>query len=129
MLMLYVRASLAHVIDAAGGLERAEQDESRALRSLHKDVEEPVHAVIEVDVGSACRVGFHELSGAGAEPGMAGRVVDRVVCLRFHDHAGAGVPLEVASDEGARAGDWVAGEEILVDGVHGGGEGGIGCGV
>lgn len=115
------RAALAHGVDAGDGFEGAEEDESGAVWAFDEDVEEPVDAVVEVDVGGAGGVGFDEGAGAGAEPGVAGGVVCGVVGFGFHDDAGGAVPVEVAADEFARAGDGVAGEEGLGEGRHGGG--------
>lgn len=51
-----------HLWNATGGLEGTDEDEAVPRAAFDVEVEEPVHAVVEIDVGSTGRVVFYELA-------------------------------------------------------------------
>ncbi len=111
-------AALLHLRDAAGGLEGADEDEAVLGAAFDEEVEEPVHAVVEIDVGGAGRVLFDELAGAGAGGGVGGEIAFHGVCFGFDDDAGAAFPDELHADEIAGDGEDVALEEITGQIAH-----------
>src|SRR4051794_8652439 len=94
-----LEAALAHEGFAAGGLQRAEEDETIHAPSFDEDIEQPVHAVIEVNIGIAGAMLCDELPRAGAVPGVSRFIVDRGVGLGLHDDAGAFAPDQFAADQ------------------------------
>lgn len=84
-----------------GQFESAEEDEALALGTFDQHVEEPVHAVIEIDVGGAGRMVLDEAAGGRAVEGMTGSVVLRIVGFGFDDAEGLALPDEPCADEGA----------------------------
>lgn len=110
--------ALLHLRDAACGFECADEDEAVLGTAFDKEVEEPVHAVVEIDVGGAGKVLFDELAGAGAGGGVAGGISLHGVGFGFDDDAGAAVPDELHSDEIAGDGEDVAFEEITGQIAH-----------
>lgn len=74
---------------------RPEKDESFLLSPFHQDVEEPVNAVVQIDVGSASGVFGKKLPGRGPGEGVASRVSNGVVGLGLNDtHPMLSVPPE-----------------------------------
>lgn len=116
---LFAMAALLHLRDAAGGLEGADEDEAVLGAAFDEEIEEPVHAVVEIDVGSAGRVFFDELAGAGAGGGVGGEIALHGVGLGFDDDAGAAFPDEFHADEIAGDGEDVALEEGCAEIGHG----------
>jgi hypothetical protein len=112
-------AALLHFLDAAGGLEGADEDEAVLGAAFDEEVEEPVHAVVEIDVGGAGRVFFYELAGAGAGGGVGGEIAFHGVGFGFDDDAGAAFPDELDADEVAGDGEDVALEKITGQIAHG----------
>ncbi len=62
-----------------------------------------MHSVVEVNIGCAGRVIGYEGSGAGAEEGVACRIVLGIVCFGLDDFSGDTVICECAADQVAGA--------------------------
>ena len=97
-------AAASHPLQATHGFQCPQENETIALTPLHKKVEEPVHSVIQIDIGSPCLVLLDEPPGAGTEVGMTGRVVCCLVGLCLDNHSCTTLPLEPTTDQLARSG-------------------------
>lgn len=95
----FTLAALPHLRNATGGLEGTDEDEAVPRAAFDVEIEEPVHAVVEIDVGGTGRVGFYELAGAGAGGGVTGGISLHGVGFGFDNDAGAAVPDELDADE------------------------------
>ena len=100
------QAALLHLAHAAGGFESADEDKAVDL-ALDQDIQQPVDAVIHVDVGGAGRIVRDEFAGAGPVESMARFVALFRVRFDLHDEAARAVPDQLAPDQLARAGQRV----------------------
>ena len=94
-------APLLHQRQTQAGFQRADQHETVHL-ALDEDVQEPVNAVIQVNVGRAGGMGVHELLRAAPQKSVARLVARGGVGFGFHDDAAATVPVQFAADESRR---------------------------
>src|SRR5690606_19495384 len=76
-------APLAHEPNPAPRLERTHQDQSVAPATLHQQVEQPVHAVVEIDVGGSRLMPLHELARTWSRSRVTGRMALGGVGLGF----------------------------------------------
>ena len=118
-------AALLHLLDAAGGLEGADENEAVLCAAFDEEVEEPVHAVVEIDVGGAGWVGLYELACAWTGGGVGGEVAFYRVGFGLDDDAGGAFPDELDTNEIAGDGEDVALEEITRQIAHGLEAGGV----
>lgn len=75
-----VRGLLVHK-----NFHRPEKDESFPRSPFYQDVEEPVNAVIQIDIGGSGGVFGKKLPGRGPGEGVASRVSNGVVGLGLND--------------------------------------------
>ena len=94
---------ILHQSQASDRFQGPQEHETRALRSLRQDIEEPVHPIIEVDVTSPGGVIPDKVARAGPEGGVASRITVLGVGLRLDDDALAGAPAEMTADHFAGA--------------------------
>lgn len=94
-----------------GWLQGADEDEAVFPAAFDEDVEEPIHPVIEIDVGGAGVVFGDEGAGGRSRESVRGFIAGSSIGLGFDDEARAGTPDELAADEFAGARDGIALEE------------------
>jgi hypothetical protein len=104
-------ASLPHQRDSASWLKRTNENKSVFL-SFHQNIQHPVNAVIEINVGRAGAISLDERACAGTHKAMTGFIADCIVGFRLDDYPGAQIPVELASDEIAGTAQWIALEKI-----------------
>src|SRR5438067_7702848 len=97
-----------HQRQAAAGLEGANQNESVPRAAFHKNVQHPVHAVIEIDVGCAGGVALDETTRARPRERVAGFIVQGEVAFSLDDNPRAVSPNQLRADEFARANKRIA---------------------
>ena len=111
--------ALLHQPDASNRIQRPDQDKPipRLIvlvihpTPFHQKVKEPVHPVIEIDVGSSRTVSRHEAPGPLTLPGVAGRVVYRRVGFCLNDDSCCLPHAESASNQLTRTKERVPTEE------------------
>ena len=110
-------ASAFHQADAINRLEGAKQDESfvPCCRINAEHVGEPVHAVVEINVGGAGRVLGGEFPRRWPVKEMAGLIAMFVIGLRLDDDAGGLSVNQFAADQLTSADQGVSFEEGTVD--------------
>ena len=119
LVILHAGTPGSHEIETGNGFQCPEEDEPGAFPTLHEDIEEPVHAVVHVNVGIAGGVALHEGPSARAKPRVTGGVVHGIIGFGFHDAADAAVQDEMAADQAFRASDRILHEKILENRLHG----------
>jgi hypothetical protein len=92
-----------HFANSAGRLERADQDDSLFGSAFDENIEEPMEALIQIDIIGAGRMSFDKRAGTWARERMARLIVDDAVGFRFDDESGAVVPNEFAPNQCACA--------------------------
>ena len=100
--------------EAAGpgdGGDGADEDAAGSAVGLGDEVEAFVHAVDEIDVGTAGRAVDDAGAGGDAAGGVGGFVVHSEVGFHFDDGGGVGSADQDFAEEGAGDGDGVAGVE------------------
>src|SRR6266513_1744317 len=90
--------SLPHQRDSASWLERTDENKTVFL-SFHQNVQHPVNAVIEINVSRASVISLDKGACTRAHKAMTSFIADCVVRFRFDDYPGAGIPIELASDQ------------------------------
>jgi peptidoglycan/LPS O-acetylase OafA/YrhL len=105
-------ATLLHLRQPRARLERPDEHKSSPVRPLGQHVEQPVNAVVEVDVGGPRGVRLHEGLGAATEEGVAGLVPLGRVGLGLHDDPAGLAPDQARADQLCRADQRGTGEEI-----------------
>ena len=92
-------AAIAARVDQLGpfaGFDGPDQDRGGEAFGLGHRIEQPVHAVGEVDIGDA-RAAIHDCrAGRPAGAGMAGQVLLADVRFGFSDHAAQAHPIQHA---------------------------------
>ncbi len=92
-------AARLHRRQSTARFQRADEDESVAVATFDVEVEEPVHPVVEIDVGGTGRLRFHKLPRTGARRRVAGGIAFDGVGLSLQDDAGAAIPDELDADQ------------------------------
>ncbi len=96
-------APARHQLDACYGLDGAQQHRVRRAFARGHEVEVPVHAINEEDVGKARRA-EHDFRACGAptRPGVGSPIFGASIRLGLHDpardHAGAGLVYQQLAD-------------------------------
>jgi hypothetical protein len=104
-------APLPHQSQTALRLDRANENEAIARAAFDEDVEHPVHAVIEINVGRACFVAFDKGARARPRECMTGFVPFHQIGFHFDHNAPAFLPHQLSADQFARANQRVSFEE------------------
>jgi hypothetical protein len=104
-------ASLPHQRNPAGWLERTDEDKT-VLLSFHQNIQHPVNAVIEINVGRPSVISLDERACTRTHKAMTSFVADCVVGFGFNDQPSARIPIELAPDEIAGAAQRIALEKI-----------------
>jgi|TARA_B100000959_G_scaffold250693_2_gene279364 hypothetical protein len=91
-------ATAFHPRQTTHRFQGTKEHEAIALTSLHEQVEEPVHSVIQINIGGPRLVLIDESPGAGTDMGMACRITRGLVCLCFHNYSGTTLPLQATAD-------------------------------
>lgn len=86
-----------HLIDAAHGLQRANQHATRRAVGFRDQVQAFVHAIDEVHVGMAGRPEDNARSRGQAPRGMRREVAQPQICLDLYDASRAGTECDGAS--------------------------------
>ena len=86
--------------------------------ALDQNVQHPVHAVVEIDVGRARFIALDEGARARALEGVTRFVAFDQVGFRLNDKAGAFPPNELGADQVCGAKEWINLEENI--GQHAG---------
>jgi hypothetical protein len=92
-------APRAHERKTAPRLNRPNENEPIPWPAFDEDIQHPVHAVVEIDVGRSGLVPLHERTRARALEGVTGFVVFDQVRFGLHDKAGAFFPDELRADQ------------------------------
>ena len=100
-------APFPHQRDAAPRLDRANEDEAVARAAFDKNIEHPMHAVVEINVGCTRFVAPNELARARPPESVTRFVVLGEIGFRLDDDAAAFFPDEFGADEIFRAGQRV----------------------
>lgn len=103
----------AHFLEGFEGLSGADEDGGADSGRLGGDVEHPMHAVREVDVGMSGRAEHDLVARGGASVGMASGIVDSSIGLGFDDLC----PLVARHERGAEQGDGSE-SHILGEGIE-----------
>jgi hypothetical protein len=90
--------SLPHQRDSASWLERTDENKTVFL-SFHQNVQHPVNAVIEINVGRPSVISLDEGACSRAHKAMTSFVTDCVIGFRFNDQPSARIPIELATDK------------------------------
>ena len=96
---VFQTAPLSHDGQAAPRLDRTNQNESIPRAALDQDIQHPVHAVVEIDVGRARFVALDEGARARALEGVRRFVAFDQIGFRLNDEAGAFSPNELGADQ------------------------------
>ena len=95
---------MGHGLDAVDGGDGADEDSASFAGEMGGGVEAVVHAVDEVDVGSAGWAEEGEVVGGEASVGVGGGVGEAEVGLDLDDAAGEALAVEIADEELAEEG-------------------------
>src|SRR3989442_25522 len=76
--------SLPHQRDSASWLERTNENKTVFL-SFHQDIQHPVNAVIEINVGRSSVISLDECACTRARKAIASFISDCAVSIRFND--------------------------------------------
>src|ERR1700720_2918736 len=83
--------SLPHQRDSASWLERTDENKTVFL-SFHQNIQHPVNAIIEINVGRPSMISLDERAHTRAHKAMTSFIADCVVGLRFDDYPTARTP-------------------------------------
>ena len=111
--------SLLHDRKALERLEGADEDQTIARSAFHVQIEQPVHAVIQIDVSRARRVLPNKLARARPVRGVAGGIALDSISLSLHNDARAATPLEFHANELASHDENIARKESGIKKRHG----------
>jgi hypothetical protein len=89
---------LPHQRDSASWLERTDENKT-VFPSFHQDIQHPVNAVIEINVGRPSMISLDERARTWAHKAMASFIADRVVRFRLDYYPGARIPIQLAPNE------------------------------
>jgi hypothetical protein len=103
--------SLPHQRDSASWLERTDENKT-VFPSFHQDIQHPVNAVIEINVGRSSMISLDKRARTRAHKAMTSFIADCVVRFRLDYYPGARIPIELAPHEIAGAAERAALEKI-----------------
>jgi hypothetical protein len=101
----------SHQRNPASRFHRPNQDKT-VLLSFHQNVQHPVNAVAEINVGRAGPVPLDKRARAGTNETMRRFVTDRMVSFCLNDNTSAAIPIQLAADKLARTSHWIAPKKI-----------------
>ena len=99
LLQVAQTAPASHDGNSTGGFERPNQDEPVSVTTLNQDIEHPMNAIIEINVGRAGMVSSDERPGTWPGKGVSGFVVLGQICLCLNDDSGAAAPDQSGTDQ------------------------------
>src|SRR6218665_3328343 len=108
-------ASFDHPFQPMQRLHCPKQHKPRVFRAFRQYIEQPMHSIIQINVGGTSLMRSDEFPRARPIPRMAGRVAELRVGLCFTDPPLASVPSENTADQFASAHEWISPEEIGTD--------------
>src|SRR5436305_14712973 len=82
---------LPHQRDSASWLERTDENKT-VFPSFHQDIQHPVNAVIEINVGRPSMISLDERAHTRTHKAMTSFIADCVVGFRFDDYPTARIP-------------------------------------
>jgi hypothetical protein len=97
----------SHQRNSANRFQRPNEDKT-VLLSLHQNVQHPVNAVVEINVGRARPIPLDKRARAGANETVRRFVTDRMVRFCLNDNTGAAIPIQLAANKLARTSHWIA---------------------
>jgi hypothetical protein len=100
-----------HQRDSASWLEGTDENKT-AFPSFHQDIQHPVNAVIEINVGCPSMISLDERARTRAHKAVTRFIPDCVVGFRFNNYPGARITIELAPDEIAGTAQRIALEKI-----------------
>jgi hypothetical protein len=104
--------SLPHERNSASWLKSTNEDKA-VFPSFDQDIQHPVNAVIEINIGVPGMIPLDERADTGAHKAMTSFIADCVVRFRFDDYPSARIPNKLAPDETAGTAERVALEKIF----------------
>ena len=111
-------ATLPHQLHSLQRFQGSNENEPLLLFTLHQEVQEPMHPVIQIDIGRSRRISVHEVPGTLSLPSMAGRITHCGICLRLDNPPAAYSQGDRAADHLPCAGNRIAPEELAVQGLQ-----------
>jgi hypothetical protein len=90
--------SRPHQRDSASWLKGTDENKT-VFASFHQNVQHPVNAVIEINIGGPSMISLDERACTGADKAVTRFVPDCVIGFRFNNYPGARIPIELAPDE------------------------------
>ena len=103
-------AAFLHQRDAIGWLDRADQDKAIGV-AFHQDIQHPVRAVTEINIGRSRLVSFDECARARTRESVTSLVIFRQIRFGLDNFAGTTSPNQVGSNQLARTSDRVSTKE------------------
>jgi hypothetical protein len=100
-----------HQRNPAGWLEGTDENKT-VFASFHQDIQHPVNAVIEINVGRSSMISLDERAHTRAHKAMASFIADCIVRFRLDNYPGARIPIELAPDEIVGTAEGVALEKV-----------------
>jgi len=91
--------ALPHQFDAVDRLQRPNQHKTVLHSTPDEHIEEPIHAVIEIDIRCTRRVAAHKLPRAGPEKRMASLIALGAIGLGLHNDPRTLSGSQFASDQ------------------------------
>lgn len=104
-------ATLAHDGKALSRLQCAQQHKTVSVRRFHQHVGEPVHPVIQIDIGAACLVVSYELASGGSKVCVARLIAFFAVGFRFYYAPRALSPTQLTAQQIAGTFHWMTTEK------------------
>src|SRR5262245_2739944 len=93
------QATARHGRNPTRRFDRAEKNETILAPALYQDVQQPIHAVVEVHIRRTGLISCDEFTRTRARPRVAGFIISRGVGFRFHNDTRASSPDEFTSDQ------------------------------
>ncbi len=96
---IFDAAALSHDRKTAPRLDRPNENQPITRAAFDQNVQHPVHAVVEIDVGRARFIALDEGARARALEGVTRFVAFDQIGFRLNDKAGAFPPNELGADQ------------------------------
>src|SRR5205823_14001694 len=104
----------SHQGNSASRLQSTNENKT-VLFSFHQNIQHPVHAVVEINVGRAGPIPLDERARAGSNETVTRFVPDRVVSFCLNDNPGAAIPIQLAANKLACTTDWITLKETCAN--------------